>query len=670
MRKVILSLGVLFLYGQLQATTPQSTQFNTQKMAYLKQVGDERVVMVRDLVNGKEIMASDANLGSYHPEMSPLGNEVAFSTGIIEPGQKVEIQLVIKKLDTNVIEQWTDRANQYIHAEYSGNGKYLVFSGPNPKTGKQNIGTIDLEMERAKGPVNQTKQGQFTLKKYQPTITYIDSQYDCYAPAVSSNGKKIIFHRTLDPSTKTSPKEIMIYDTETKQRDMLTTPNGHAMFPSLSSDDRYMAYVSKSAGQWDVFMIDLWNGDESQITNDMNIEFTPIFAPDDSIYFTRFDQGSVGVPAEIGIFHLTKSQVFKKGSFPTPKSFLDRAGVSEYVPSFSGLMNVALDSLPSFPKPERSSFGAITYGDKIYIVGGHQGPEHTYPKESFLDRVDIFDTKTKTWSQGASMNTPKHGFQMVASNGYIYAFGGFAFSANHNPGWKSLDMIERYDIAKDKWEVLKARLPKPRSSNIAMEVAGTVYLIGGWDSTPQHSGDKEGRFHDTIDLFDLATETVSTSPVRMTSPKRRAFNATVKGNKIYMLGGISEGASHFDWIDNMTVLDTSTMTFSEEAKLPYATFAPGAGFIGDKLYLIGGMVLRNASTYDLDYVDDLYQYDLTNKEWTHVGKYLSENKGFPQVVPMPLGTGLGILGGHTYIQDAAGRTIDHPVDSFDVLEAK
>jgi N-acetylneuraminic acid mutarotase len=656
-----LVLGILF------SRSAQAAQAQSQKMAYLKQIGKDRVVMVKDLDSKKEILVSDANLDSYHPEMSPLGTEVAFSTGLIEPGQKVEVQLVVKNLLTNDLELWTDKANQYIHAEYSGNGNYLVFSGPNPKTGKQNIGIIDLIKERAKGPINQTKQGSFSVKKYQPTISYIDSQFDCYAPAVSSTGKKIVFHRTLDPTTKTSPKELMIYDTETKQRKMLTAPQGHAMFPSLSADDRYVVYVSKSAGQWDIFMIDTWKGTERQITNDMNIEFTPIFAPDDSVYFTRFDQGTIGVPAEIGIFHLTRDQVFNKGTFPTPKTYLNKSGIAEYVPSFSGKMNLELSGLPSFPKPERSSFGAITYGDKVYIIGGHQGPEHTYPKESFLDRMDVYDMKTKTWTQKASMNIPKHGFEIIAYNGYIYVFGGFAFSATHNPGWKSLDSIERYNIATDKWEILKTRLPKPRSSNIAEEVNGVVYLIGGWDSTPQSNGDKNGRFHDTIDMFDLSSETVQTSKVKLAGTKRRAFNSAAKGNKIYMMGGISEGASHFDWIDNVTVLDTTTMTFTEETKLPYATFAPGAGFIGDKLYLIGGMVLRNKATYDLDYVDDLYEYDLAAKKWTHLGKYLSENKGFPQVVPMPQLKGLGILGGHTYIQDSTGRTIDHPVDSFDLL---
>lgn len=666
----MLSRLLVFLFFSFQLST-YATDFTKQsKMAFLKQVGEKRWVVIREF-NQKtqkftETSISDLKQDAYHPEMSPLGDSVAYSIGTIKPGTEVKVQIVTQALNTGDLELWTKKGNQYIHAEFSGNARYLVFSGPNPKTKKQNIGIIDLKAERAKGPVQVRSIDGKLVEKYDPSITYIDSQYDCYAPAVSSNGMMIVYHRTLDSSTKLSPKELIKYDVETKTKKLISPEKGHAMFPSLSADDRHVAYVSKTDDQWDIHRIDLWTEAKSRVTFDENIEFTPVFAPDDSIYFTRFDQGTLGGQMEIDIYHLTKRQVFNTRGFPKPTAALNTKGEAEYVPSFSGLKEFKLGAFTSFPKPERSSFGAITHKGKVYIVGGHQGPEHTYPKESFLDRVDIYDESTGKWSQGASMNIPKHGFEMAAHGNYIYVFGGFAFSDSHKPGWQSLDSIERYDLTKNVWEVLPTKLPRRRSSNVAVKVGTKVFLIGGWNSTPKFEGDKEGKFHSEIDVFDLNTEKASVASATLPAPKRRAFNAAVRGDKVYLLGGISEGASHFDWIDNVTMLDTKTMRFSEETKLPYATFAPGAGFLKDKLFFIGGMVLRNASTYDLDYVDDVYQYDLSTKKWTHLGKYLGENKGFPQVVNMQDNT-LGILGGHTYIKDETGRIIDHPVDSFDFI---
>ncbi len=643
------------------------------KTAYLRQVGEAREVIVRTFNQQTqtyiEKVISKKGVDTYHPELSPLGNEVAYTRGVIIPGTKVEVEIVIKSLETNVLEVWTPKANQYIHSEFSGNARYLVFSGPNPKNQKQNIGIIDLQAERKKGPYSTVTVDGEVIKTYRPTIQYIESDYDCYAPAVSSQGKYIVYHRTKDNTTKLSPKELIEYEVETKTKKLITPKDGHAMFPSLSADDRYVTYVSKQVGQWDIHLYDRWNEESKQITFDREIEYTPIFAPDDSIYFTRFEEDQSRGSFEIGIFHLSKNDVFNPSRNSTPRSYINQVGVSEYVPSFSGVDEIKTGSLPSFPAPERSSFGAIEYQGKVYIIGGHQGPEHTYPQESFLDRVDIYDSKTKKWTQGASMNIPKHGFQMVAHENFIYVFGGFAFSSTHNPGWKSLDSIERYNITTNTWEVLPTKLPKPRSSNVAVAVNGYVYLIGGWDSTPQYDGDKNGRFHEVIDRFDLSNQSVSTLKTKLSKPLRRAFNATVYKGEIYMMGGISEGASHFDWIDNVTKFNPSTESFKEVAKLPYATFAPGVGAIDNKLYLIGGMVLRNKATYDLDYVDDIYEFDVASAKWTHIGKFLNENKGFPQIVNMDSKT-LGILGGHTYIKDGNGRIIDHPVASFDTLTKK
>ncbi|MCJ8277745.1 MAG: hypothetical protein HRT44_08910, partial [Bdellovibrionales bacterium] len=187
----------------------------------------------------------------------------------------------------------------------------------------------------------------------------------------------------------------------------------------------------------------------------------------------------------------------------------------------------------------------------------------------------------------------------------------------------------------------------------------------GWDSTPKFANDKEGRFHSAIDVFDLKTEQVSTSDMKMPEPLRRAFTAVAVKDEIYLLGGIGEGSSHFEWIDNVTVMSPRTKSFREEAPLPFATFAPGAGEINGDIFLFGGMIIKDLAKFDINYVDDVYRFDSSKKTWSHSGLYLERNKGFPQVVPMP-GRRLGILGGHTYEVTPDG-IIDHPVKSFEVL---
>lgn len=642
------------------------SQATLAQMTFQKETDTQRLVVLADENGKNQKIISDPNEDTYHPEISSSGQFLAYSRGKIQQGGQTELEVVIQDLSNNITEIWSPKGNQYIHVEFSGNERFLAFSGPNSKSNKQNIFVIDLLKERQLGPTTSEILNGKTIKKYSPSFQTIESNFDCYAPAVSSDGTLIVYHRTSDKNNKKAPKQLVLFNTKTLKEEILTDENKHAMFPTLSSDDRYVAYVSQDGGQWDIYSIDLWTQTKKQLTNDDEIEFTPSFKDNNEIYFTRFvPEANENQGMNIDIYYLP-SKALHSNNLEHPLVFLNDKNIAEYVPSFANSNKLKKETLNSFPLPERSSFGSITHNGVVYIAGGHQGPEHTYPKESFLNIFQAYNTKTLTWTTLPEMPQALHGFQMAAYDNYIYIFGGFSFSEVHRPKWKSVDTIQRYDIKLSKWETLTTKLPRARSSNALAVVDNKVYLIGGWDSTPKFENDKDGKFHSEIDVFDLKTEKIFVSSNNLPPPLRRAFTAVVHNNEIYLLGGIGEGASHFDWIDNVTVFNPITNTWQEKSPLPFATFAPGAGVINDKIYFIGGMVLRDLKTFDLDYVDDIYVFDLNKNLWSHSGVYLNENKGFPQVVELP-NSSLGILGGHTYLYSPKG-IIDHPVSSFELLK--
>lgn len=663
--KRVLSLS--FLFSLLASINTSAAGVGTEKaqgkMVYLHEVGETRRIALAESLSemGQFIrFLTPETQDTYHPETSADGKYVAYSIGKIQPGNS-QLSIHVLNLDSNEVEVWTPKGNQYIHAEFSGNGEYLAYSGPIPLPNgatRQSIHLIHLPTERAKGEARiENKSGQ-TFKYYEPDTEIINDQAHAYFPAVSSDGSFVIYHRTLNNESHSSLKELALYDRRTKKIKRLTPENTHAMVPSLSADNRYVAYASVQNGQWDIHMMDLWTETHEQLTNDPIREFTPTFSPDGSIVYTRILESN---PIELDLYRISSGSIASRKRPVSSSPFIAAPGVFEYVPSFSGDLWFNLEAAPPLPEPARSSFGATQHQGKIYVAGGHQGPEHTYPRESFLDRLDIYDVKTKSWSQGASMSVPRHGFEMVAYGRYIYAFGGFAFSDEHSPKWKSLDIVERYNIAQNRWEVLKARLPRSRSSNIAAVVGSKVYLIGGWDSTPKSAGDKEGYFHREIDVFNLQSETFSVSDQTLPDPLRRAFTAVTHENEIYLLGGIAQGSSHFDWVDNVTVFSPETATWRELSKLPFATFAPGAGIYRDQLFFFGGMNLHSG------YVNTVFSFDLASSgSWINTGRYLKENKGFPIVVDLPRGA-LGILGGHTYLFHD-DRIVDTPVPTFEILK--
>lgn len=316
-----------------------------------------------------------------------------------------------------------------------------------------------------------------------------------------------------------------------------------------------------------------------------------------------------------------------------------------------------MSRLPDIPSPARSSFGVAEMGTKVYICGGHQGQEHTYPPESFMDQFLVFDKESKTWFELAPRPVKAHGYDIVADGQYVYAFGGFTYSGEHNPKWKSIPDVHRYDTRTNEWEKV-GELENPRSSNGVVQIGRKAYLVGGWNSTPKSDNDAEGEFLKSVEVMDLDTGEISTAPYEIPSPTRRAFTALEQDGKIVMLGGLGEGSTHFEMLDNVTIIDPETGEVEEAPKLPFPTFAPGAGKIGDTLFLFGGLIKEGEDGYR--YVDSVYKLEPGSDKWEDAKVYLAENKGFPMVVNLEENQ-LGILGGHSYDDG------DAPVSTFEVL---
>jgi hypothetical protein len=461
---------------------------------------------------------------------------------------------------------------------------------------------------------------------------------------LSSDGTVLVYQRTIDATHK----EIVKLDLETNEKTILTDAGGYAQAPSLSADDRQLAYVSKVDGQTDLFVKDLQTSQVTRLSNDAWSDADPSFHPDGSIVYASA-RGDY-----YGLYKVSADAIRASRIESVP--FLTSNEGDVFTAEFSGDLAYAQGLLAPMTNPPRSSFGTVRVGDRIYVAGGHQGHEHTYPPESFLDVVDYYDIPTGTWHRTAPRSVACHGYALAAHGKYVYAFGGFAYSDEYDPQWKSLDLIERYDTEQDRWEVV-GHLPRPRSSYVLGVVDEKVYLIGGWDSTPRHPGDTEGTFHRAIDVFDMSTEMVSVASVTLPDPLRRALSAVTVGDEIILVGGLGQGSSHFDLLDSVTALNVRTGTWRALPPLPFPTFAPAAGIIGGKLYMFGGMLKTGEEDYR--YVNHIFEYTLGTERWQHTGRYLNDTKGFSMVVPLS-DSSLAILGGHSYENDT-----DAPVQTVE-----
>ncbi len=622
-------MGRVFLF--ILAALFTWSVFGADQLVYmLERDGEKQIVLAKgDGSGGKEI--TKGKLWHLYPDIDASGRYVAY----LEGKDQTDLQVVILDRTLNHTEQWTKEPVARFHPRFSRDARFLAYSAPGAK-GVNQIQVISLNEARKAGPASVLGAKTF----YEPSARVIESEYASYFPALASDGSFVVFQRNIDANNK----DIALYDFGTEKTTVLVGGEGKHMSPALSPDDVFVAYTQEEGGNWDIYVLNRLTGEKNKVTSHAANDHAPAFRADGSLVFASVRSGNFQI-YEISAKDL-KGKTFK--AMPLTNGEGDR-----YAPRLSGDVDFRHGELAAMPDPSRSSFAAVRVGDKLYALGGHQGKEHTYPPESFLDRVDVFNLKTKSWSTAAPRPEPCHGYQAIAHGKYIYAFGGFAYSKEDKPQWKSLDAIDRFDTQTNTWTRLKAKLLEPRSSNVVAQVGNKVYLIAGWDSRGK------GKFLSTIEVFDLETETVSLAKFSLPNPLRRALSSVTVGEEVLLVGGLGEGTTHFELMDKVTAINLRTGKSRELPKLPFATFAPATGIIGDTLFVFGGMFKTGAMDYV--YVNHIYSLSLGETEWKHTGRHLNEAKGFSQVLPISR-TMLGILGGHSY--DGGS---DSPVKTFEAF---
>lgn len=143
------------------------------------------------------------------------------------------------------------------------------------------------------------------------------------------------------------------------------------------------------------------------------------------------------------------------------------------------------------PMPtERNGAAGCELGGRLYVVGGNQGMD--------LSTVEAYDPAADAWSTCAPIPVARSWAGACAVNGKLYVVGGYA-TANGVAPW--LDRLDIYDPGTDSWS---SGPPVPAASGLYQHVVlalnGQVVVLGGANAA---------RALDTIYRFDPATGTWS-----------------------------------------------------------------------------------------------------------------------------------------------------------------
>jgi hypothetical protein len=591
---------------------------------YMKEDAQGKRVQLQTSHGTQTLNHIQEGVWALYPDVSANGQEFIYSEGT---GPR-DLHLTYVNQKKNITQRFNlPQKGMLVHPKFSKNGRHIFYSAPG-KTGKNTVFFFDREAEVLRQGKNLT---DFSLEDARA----LDESEESYFPRPSSDGSFVIYQRNTS-----GKKEIILFDRVENTKTILA----QGMSPALSFDERLIAYTVKEDGNYNIHLMDRVSKAVTIMTTDSADEMAPTFKPDNTLVFASNKSG------RFELYHLMDKKWHKLAGSPD---------ADFYSPQFSGEKDIAQAERAPFIAEPRSSFGTVSHEGKIYMAGGHAGAEHTYPPESFQDTFLVYNIENNEWTELAPRPVKAHGYQLASHGNYVYAFGGFAYSENHKPKWKSLSRIDRYDIKENKWEKI-GDLLEPRSSNVAVTIEGKVYLAGGWNSTPKFANDYNGKFHNTVEIFDLASEKITLASYELPAPKRRALTGINLNGKIVLIGGLGEGATHFELLDQVTSINPETGKSQELTPLPFGTFAPAAETLGNELFVFGGMFKTAPMAFE--YVSHVYAQNLSQGQWRHTGRYLKETKGFSQVFKVDEST-LGVLGGHRYFEG-----FDSPVTTFETFK--
>lgn len=139
------------------------------------------------------------------------------------------------------------------------------------------------------------------------------------------------------------------------------------------------------------------------------------------------------------------------------------------------------ETLPALPT-QRNHIGMVAIGTRVYVVGGRTGAGFDTPT---LDRVEVFDVMTGTWSAGPPMLKARGGVNAIAALGLIHVFGGEGNPQAANGVFPDHDV---FDPARGVWTHLPDMPTPVHGVTGAAFINGLIHLPGGGISSGGSSG--------------------------------------------------------------------------------------------------------------------------------------------------------------------------------------
>jgi N-acetylneuraminic acid mutarotase len=234
-------------------------------------------------------------------------------------------------------------------------------------------------------------------------------------------------------------------------------------------------------------------------------------------------------------------------------------------------------SKPSMPT-DRGLAACAAIDEKIYVIGGIRGSLSS-PDYSGINKVEVYDTKSDTWTHMADMPTKRWGCSAVAFEGKIYVFGGCTFGSPTI----TYNTVEVYDSKTNTWTTKLAKMPTPRYCLTSYLLDSLIYVIGGW----YHSSN--GPIYDKVEVYNPVTD--EWKIVKSLPAKLAVLASTAIDGKIYVFGGARTTHPNYG---------TSAIYVFSQTKIPAGNVSGTWALANSPYHIIGEITIPNDSTLTIE----------------------------------------------------------------------
>lgn len=253
----------------------------------------------------------------------------------------------------------------------------------------------------------------------------------------------------------------------------------------------------------------------------------------------------------------------------------------------------------------RQEFAIVKLLDGRLLASGGFGGKVGAPSNESLRSIEVFDPVSNTWTEGPSLVTPRQLHKMtVLPNGDVLVVGGF----NPFSPFESVSMVELIHVTPDPAAMTVETIgnladSRGKQSQILSANTGKVIITGGErsDLAPAPAN-FYARAIDSIEIYDIATKTLSTSSAKVIR-RFNHFTHLLDNGEVLIFGGISSRFNDNQPILRSQIYNPVNDTIRDHKNLLFGR-EWGTSFVfpygKDQIMIAGGLEYRtvNGSTFD------------------------------------------------------------------------